>query len=100
MAGIRQVISTLSNDGQEIMGPHILAWRYPDANILNGSLLTVESNHFAVLKSRGAILAVYETGQHVISTPPHRTLNWTCFRTKLLRFLTGVRPVEVGQDST
>lgn len=69
MAGIRQVISTLSNDGQEIMGPHILAWRYPDANILNGSLLTVESNHYAVLKSRGAILGVYETGQHVISTP-------------------------------
>lgn len=69
MAGIRQVISTLTNDGQETMGPHVLAWRYPDANILNGSLLTVESNHFAVLKSRGAILGVYETGQHVISTP-------------------------------
>ena len=29
---------------------------------MNGSLLTVESNHFCVLKSRGAILNVYETG--------------------------------------
>jgi len=33
-----------------------------------GSLLTVESNHFCVLKSRGAILNVYETGQYPIQT--------------------------------
>lgn len=69
MAGIRQVISTLSEDGKERMGPDILVYHYPDNSILNGSLLTVESNHFSVLKSRGAILNVYETGQHVIQTP-------------------------------
>ncbi|MCY0901087.1 MAG: SPFH domain-containing protein [Firmicutes bacterium] len=69
MAGIRQVIATLTNDGQDKMGATTVAWRYPDANILNGSLLTVESNHFAVLKSRGAILNVYETGQYTVSTP-------------------------------
>ncbi|WP_083515948.1 SPFH domain-containing protein [Alicyclobacillus sendaiensis] len=69
MPQIRQVISTLSNDGKEIMGPDVLAYHYPDNSILNGSLLTVESNHFAVLKSRGAILNVYETGQYVIQTP-------------------------------
>lgn len=69
MAGIRQVISTLSDDGKERMGPDILVYHYPDNSILNGSLLTVESNHFSVLKSRGAILNVYETGQHVIQTP-------------------------------
>ena len=34
-----------------------------------GSLLTVESNHFCVLKSRGAILNVYETGQYPVETP-------------------------------
>src|SRR5919109_1389921 len=68
MAGIRNVISTLSSDGQEIMGPEILLWHYPDNNIINGSLLTVESNHFCVLKSRGAILQVYETGQYPIQT--------------------------------
>lgn len=71
MAGFRQVISTLGQDGKEIMGPSILAFHYPDNNILNGSLLTVESNHFAVLKSRGAILNVYETGQYVVQTPDH-----------------------------
>jgi membrane protease subunit (stomatin/prohibitin family) len=36
---------------------------------MNGSLLTVESNHFCVLKSRGAILNVYETGQYPVDTP-------------------------------
>ncbi|WP_041695420.1 SPFH domain-containing protein [Alicyclobacillus acidocaldarius] len=69
MPQIRQVISTLTNDGKEIMGPDVLVYHYPDNSILNGSLLTVESNHFAVLKSRGAILNVYETGQYVIQTP-------------------------------
>lgn len=74
MQGVRQVISTLSNDGKEVMGAKTVAWRYPDANIVNGSLLTVESNHFAVLKSRGAILNVYETGQYTVSTPDRPVL--------------------------
>lgn len=69
MAGIRQVISTLTQDGKELMGPNVLAFHYPDNSIMNGSLLTVESNHFAVLKSRGAIMDVYETGQYTIKTP-------------------------------
>jgi membrane protease subunit (stomatin/prohibitin family) len=67
---IRNVISTLnSSDGTEVMGPGILMWHYPGADIMNGSLLTVESNHFCVLKSRGAILNVYETGQYPVETP-------------------------------
>lgn len=69
MTGIRNVISTLTANGEEIMGPEILLWHYPDNNIMNGSLLTVESNHFCVLKSRGAILNVYETGQYTVQTP-------------------------------
>lgn len=69
MAGIRSVISTLSNDGKEAMGPDILMYHYPDSSIVSGTLLTVESNHFAVLKSRGAVLDVYETGQYPIQTP-------------------------------
>ncbi|MFL5624513.1 MAG: SPFH domain-containing protein [Ktedonobacteraceae bacterium] len=69
MAGIRNVISTLTDNGEEVMGPEILLWHYPNNDILNGSLLTVESNHFCVLKSRGAILQVYETGQYTITTP-------------------------------
>lgn len=69
MAGVRNVISTLSPEGEEIMGPEVLLWHYPDNSIMNGSLLTVESNHFCVLKSRGAILNVYETGQFPIQTP-------------------------------
>src|SRR2546428_10570212 len=74
MTGIRNVISTLTPSGEEIMGPEILLWHYPDNNIINGSLLTVESNHFCVLKSRGAILNVYETGQLPVETPDHPLL--------------------------
>ena len=66
---MRNVISTLSADGTEVMGPGVLMYHYPGNDIMNGSLLTVESNHFAVLKSRGAILSVYETGQYPVSTP-------------------------------
>lgn len=69
MTGIRNVVSTLGANGEEVMGPDILIWHFPDNSIMNGSLLTVESNHFCVLKSRGAILNVYETGQYTIQTP-------------------------------
>jgi len=69
MPGVRSVISTLDGSGQEVMGPDVLLWHYPNNDIMNGSLLTVESNHFCVLKSRGAILNVYETGQYPIDTP-------------------------------
>jgi len=67
--GIRGVISTLTNDGQEVMGPGVLVWHYSDNSIVNNSLLTVESNHFCVLKSRGAILNVYDTGQYPVTAP-------------------------------
>ncbi|HUC66512.1 MAG TPA: SPFH domain-containing protein [Stellaceae bacterium] len=69
MAITRQVVSTLTNDGREVMGPGVLVWHYPDSSIVNNSLLTVESNHFCVLKSRGAILSVYDTGQYPVTTP-------------------------------
>ncbi len=69
MAGIRSVISTLGADGAELMGPGILLWHYPENAIVNNSLLTVEGNHFCVLKSRGAILNVYDTGQYPVQTP-------------------------------
>src|SRR6266478_7446912 len=69
MPGIRNVISTMGANGEEMLGPDLLIWHYPDSSIMNGSLLTVESNHFCVLKSRGAILNVYETGQYTVQTP-------------------------------
>lgn len=69
MVGIRNVISTLTADGREIMGPNILMFHHPESSIVNGSLLTVESNHFCVLKARGAVLNVYETGQYPVQTP-------------------------------
>src|SRR5437764_1432723 len=68
---VRNVISTLTQDGTEVMGPGVLMYHYPGNDIMNGSLLTVESNHFCVLKSRGAILNVYETGQYTVETPQH-----------------------------
>ncbi len=66
---VRSVVSTLASDGTEIMGPGVLMYHHPGNDIMNGSLLTVESNHFCVLKSRGAILNVYETGQYPVETP-------------------------------
>jgi membrane protease subunit (stomatin/prohibitin family) len=66
---VRSVISTLNPDGTEVMGPGVLMYHHPGNDIMNGSLLTVESNHFCVLKSRGAILNVYETGQYPVETP-------------------------------
>jgi hypothetical protein len=57
----QQVISTLDNQGRDVMG---LGW---PGNI--PITLTVESNHFCVLKSRGTVFDVHETGQHQLTTP-------------------------------
>ena len=69
MAITRQVITSLGRDGNDLLGSKNLAIKIADENIVSGSLLTVESNHFCVLKSRGAVLNVYETGQYQIITP-------------------------------
>ncbi len=65
----RSVVTTLDNQGRDVMGLKTLAWKYPETRFVSGSLLTVESTHFAILKSRGAVLETYETGQFSITTP-------------------------------
>jgi membrane protease subunit (stomatin/prohibitin family) len=52
-----------------LLGASRLAVRIADENIVSGSLLTVETNEFCVLKARGAVLNVYETGQYALTTP-------------------------------
>ncbi|HTH98691.1 MAG TPA: SPFH domain-containing protein [Stellaceae bacterium] len=69
MAITRQVITALDTDGTDRLGTNNIAIKIFDESIVSGSLLTVESNHFCVLKSRGAVLQVYETGQYSITTP-------------------------------
>jgi membrane protease subunit (stomatin/prohibitin family) len=69
MAIARQVITSLQRDGTDMLGTKTLAVKIVDESIVSGSLLTVESNHFCVLKSRGAVLNVYETGQYALTTP-------------------------------
>jgi membrane protease subunit (stomatin/prohibitin family) len=69
MAITRQVITSLQRDGTDMLGTKQLAVKIVDESIVSGSLLTVESNHFAILKSRGAVLNVYETGQYALTTP-------------------------------
>ncbi len=69
MAITRQVITSLNRDGTDMLGTKSLAVKIADESIVSGSLLTVESNHFCVLKSRGAVLNVYETGQYALTTP-------------------------------
>jgi membrane protease subunit (stomatin/prohibitin family) len=66
--GFPSIISTIDNEGREVMGPDRLVWKYPSSSIVSGSLLTVESNHFAIVKSRGAVLNVHETGQYPLTT--------------------------------
>lgn len=69
MAITRQVITSLQRDGTDMLGTKALAVKIVDESIVSGSLLTVESNHFCVLKSRGAVLNVYDTGQYALTTP-------------------------------
>lgn len=69
MAINRQVITSLHRDGSNLLGTKRLAFRIADESIVSGSLLTVETNEFCVLKSRGAVLDVYETGQYALTTP-------------------------------
>jgi membrane protease subunit (stomatin/prohibitin family) len=69
MALTRQVITSLHRDGSNLLGTRRLAFRIADESIVSGSLLTVESNEFCVLKARGAVLNVYETGQYALTTP-------------------------------
>src|SRR6202522_1485444 len=69
MAIARQVITSLLHDGTDMLGTKRIAVRIADESIVSGSLLTVESNEFCVLKARGAVLNVYETGQYALSTP-------------------------------
>src|SRR5277367_3757510 len=69
MAIARQVITSILPDGTDMLGTKSLAVKIADESIVSGSLLTVESNHFCVLKSRGAVLNVYETGQYALATP-------------------------------
>jgi membrane protease subunit (stomatin/prohibitin family) len=66
----RSVITALDRQGIDLLGTKNVAIKLTDEqSIVSGSLLTVESNHFCVLKSRGAILDVYETGQYPLQTP-------------------------------
>ncbi|MGH8783022.1 SPFH domain-containing protein [Paraburkholderia sp.] len=69
MAITRQVITSLQRDGTDMLGTRSIAVKIVDDSIVSGSLLTVESNHFCVLKSRGAVLNVYDTGQYALTTP-------------------------------
>ncbi len=69
MALNRQVITALNRDGTDMLGMKNVALKQADDSIVSGSLLTVESNHFCILKSRGAVLQVYETGQYTLVTP-------------------------------
>src|ERR1700743_2746562 len=69
MAIARQVITSILSDGSDALGTKTVAIKIADESIVSGSLLTVESNHFCILKSRGAVLNVYETGQYALETP-------------------------------
>lgn len=67
---LRQVITALNKDGTDMLGRSNLALKLVDeTSIVSGSLLTVESNHFCILKSRGAVLNVYDAGQYALTTP-------------------------------
>jgi EmrB/QacA subfamily drug resistance transporter len=68
---IPNVISTLTTTGEQILGPELLLWHSPENNIVQGSVLTVDNNHFCVLKCHGTILNVYETGLYTVENSAH-----------------------------
>lgn len=68
------------------MGIKTLALKLADENIVSGSLLTVESNHSCVVKGRGAVLNVYDTGQ----LPPQ----WS--QRAWLELTLGDQPINIG----
>jgi hypothetical protein len=67
MALTRQVITSFNRDSSDLLGTKRLAIKIADESIVSGSLLTVESNQFCVLKSRafggleGVVHAIGET---------------------------------------
>jgi len=65
---IPRVISRLSANGQEIMGSEILLWCSPENSIANDFQVTVESNHFCIVRSDSGILALHEAGLHTVQT--------------------------------
>src|ERR1700753_3250564 len=73
MAIARQVITSILPDGTDMLGTKSLAVKIADESIVSGSLLTGESKQFCVLKSRGAVLNIYETGQYAL-TPPDKPI--------------------------
>jgi hypothetical protein len=78
------VISTRTANGEEIMGPDMLLWRYPEKHVTNGSLLTVKSNQFCILKGRDTILKAYEAGQHRVQTPDYPLSGQLTFNDELI----------------
>ena len=59
MPTLRNVISTLDQNGREAMGPGVLLFHYPDPNILNGSLITVDNeSFFSALAALGFFMAL------------------------------------------
>jgi RND superfamily putative drug exporter len=69
LAGRPHIISTLSANSEQVMGPEILLWSYPNNDIVDGTLLQVESHQFCVLKCAGTILNVYEAGRYIVEPP-------------------------------
>jgi hypothetical protein len=53
MAITRQVITTVRSDGSDALGTRTVAYKIADESIVSGSLLTVESNHFACSSRAG-----------------------------------------------
>lgn len=66
--GRSNIVSTLRINGGEIMGSELLSWRYPDDNVVDGSMLIVGRDQFCVLRVGGKILGVYEIGQYPLQT--------------------------------
>lgn len=68
MSVMRKVITASDREGHDYLGLNRLAVKLVDESIVSGSLLTVESNHFGIVKTRGAVLSAHETGQYELKT--------------------------------
>jgi membrane protease subunit (stomatin/prohibitin family) len=77
MSGIfRAVVRTLQEDGRDMMGPGVIAWRDHNVDIRNRSRLIVESNQKAVVRIQGQITGVFDAGAHDLNTPNSPVANF------------------------
>jgi hypothetical protein len=66
---VRTVVRTLTEDGRDALGPGTMIWRDHNVDIQNRSILIVESNEKAIVRTQGQITDIYGPGSTNLNSP-------------------------------